>query len=45
MNHPNIAIIMMFVMFGLIAVAVFAATLSHLILKASKMREENDLTI
>jgi hypothetical protein len=24
---------------------VFAATLSHLILKASKMREENDLTI
>lgn len=45
MNHPSIAIIMGFVMFGGIAVAVFAATLSHLILKASKMREENELTI
>lgn len=45
MNHPGIALIMLFIMFAGIAVAVLSASLSHLVLKAYKMKEENELTI
>ena len=44
-NHPGIAIIMLIILFVGIAIAVFAATLSHLILNACKLKEENELTI
>ena len=45
MNQPEIAIIMVFIMFIGIVVAALCAALSHLVLKASKLKEENDLTI
>ena len=45
MNHPGIAAGSMFVVFGGVAVAVAAASLSHLVQKAAKIQEENDLTI
>lgn len=45
MNHPGIALIMLFIMFAGIAVAVLSAALSHFVLKACKIKEENELTI
>lgn len=45
MNHLGVALIMLFIMFAGIAVAIGSASLSHLVLKAYKMKEENDLTI
>ncbi|HEX3078339.1 MAG TPA: DUF2975 domain-containing protein [Lachnospiraceae bacterium] len=45
MSHPGVIIGFMFVIMGGIAIAVVAATLAHLVEKACKMKEENDLTI
>ncbi len=45
MNHPGVMLAALFVVFAGIAIAVAAAALSHLVLKAAKLREENDLTI
>lgn len=45
MNHPAIFLVSCFVVFLGVAVAVAAASLSHLVYKAAKIREENDLTI
>ena len=44
-SHPAVFLISCFIVFGGVAVAVAAACLSHLVYKAAKMREENDLTI
>lgn len=45
MSHPGVALLSLFAVFAGAAVAVFAAALSHLVLKAAEMREENDLTV
>ncbi len=45
MNHPGIFIIMLLVVFIGIAITVLAAALSHLLYKAWKLKEENELTI
>lgn len=45
MNHPGIFIMMMLVVFIGIAITVLAAALSHLLYKAWKLKEENELTI
>ena len=45
MNHPAIFLVSCFVVFLGVAVAAAAACLSHLVYKAAKLREENDLTI
>lgn len=45
MNHPGIIILSLFVVFAGIVVTVTSASLSHLVLKAALLREENDLTI
>lgn len=45
MNHPGIFLASLFVEFAGAAIAVVAAALSHLVQKAAKMQEENDLTI
>lgn len=45
MNHVRIALISAFVCFVGLAVAVAAACLSHLVLKAAILQEESDLTI
>ena len=45
MNHPAVVLASCFVTFLGVAVAVAAACLSHLVYKAAKLREENDLTI
>lgn len=45
MNHPGIVLLSMIAIFGGISVTVVSAALSHLIYKAARMREENDLTI
>ena len=44
-NHPGIVFLSIFIIFIGIAVTVTAACLSHLVLKAAQLREENDLTI
>ena len=44
-NHPSIVLAALAVVFIGISIAVAAAVLSHLILKAAEMKEENDLTI
>ncbi len=44
-NHPSIVLAALAVVFIGISIAVAAAVLSHLILKATEMKEENDLTI
>ena len=43
--HPGILLIILFIQFAGIAIAVVAATLSHLVKKASDIKAENDLTI
>lgn len=45
MSHPAVMIGSLLVVFAGIAVAVVAATGSHLIQKAARLKEENDLTI
>lgn len=45
MNHPGIVLVSFFVVFIGIAITVASAALSHLVYKASQIREENDLTI
>lgn len=45
MNHPGIFLGSLFVEFAGVAVAVAAAALSHLVQKAAKIQEENELTI
>ena len=45
MNHPGVLLLSFAVDFAGVAASVFFAALSHLILKAAKMKEENDLTI
>ena len=45
MNHPAVFLLSCFVVFFGVAIAVAAACLSHLVYKAAKIREENDLTI
>lgn len=44
-THPSIIIASLFVIFIGIAIAVASATLSHLVLKASILQEQSDLTI
>lgn len=44
-NHPTIFIASLFVEFAGVAVAVVAAVLSHLVQKAAKIQQENELTI
>lgn len=44
-NHPGIVLLAMIVVFFGIAVAVAAAALSHLIMKAAQLQEQSDLTI
>ena len=45
MNHPGIVLISLIVVFFGSAVAVAAAVLSHLVLKAALLQEQSDLTI
>lgn len=45
MNHPGILLASLFVDFAGVVVAVTAATLSHLVLKAAEIQQENKLTI
>lgn len=45
MNHPAVVIFSLFVVFAAVAIAVAAAALSHLVMKAALMQAENDLTI
>ena len=44
-NHPSVVLASLAVVFIGISIAVAAAVLSHLILKAAQLKEENDLTI
>ncbi len=43
--HPGILLIIMVILFIGFAVAIITAALSHLVLKASDLKQENDLTI
>ena len=45
MSHPSVFLASLLVEFAGVAIAVAAAALSHLVQKAAKMQEENDLTI
>lgn len=45
MNHPGIVLLALIGVFFGIAVAVAAAALSHLIMKAAQLQEQSDLTI
>lgn len=45
MSHPSVVIGFLFVIFAGITVAVVSAALAHLVDKASRIQEENDLTI
>lgn len=44
-NHPSMVLASLVIVFIGIAMTVGAAVLSHLIMKAAKLKEENDLTI
>lgn len=44
-NHPGILFLSLLIVFAGIAVTVASASLSHLVMKAAKIREENELTI
>ena len=43
--HPSILLMILFIIFVGISIAVMAATISHLVEKARELKEENDLTI
>lgn len=45
MNHPGIVLVSCVVVFIGVAVAVAAAALSHLVMKAAALQEQSDLTI
>lgn len=45
MGHIYMCLILMFIALALIAISVLAAALSHLVMKAYQMKQENDLTI
>ena len=45
MNHPAILLASLFADFAGVVVAVTAAGLSHLVLKAAAIQQENELTI
>lgn len=45
LSHPSVVLCLLFVVFAGIAVTVLAAALSHLVWKAARLREENELTI
>ncbi len=45
MSHPAVLLASLFVDFAGVVVAVMAAALSHLVLKAAKIQQENQLTI
>lgn len=45
MNHPGFVLASFFVVFAGIVITVVAAALSHLVLKAALLSEENELTI
>mgnify|MGYP000938538826 CR=1 FL=1 len=45
MNHPGVFLLALLVVFAGIVITVVSAALSHLVLKAAKLREENELTI
>lgn len=45
MSHPGVFLLSCFIVFGGVAISVAAACLSHLVYKAAKLREENELTI
>ena len=45
MNHPGIILYSLIVVFAGTAVSVASAALSHLVLKAALLQEENDLTV
>ena len=44
-NHPSVVLASLLVVFIGISIAGMAAVLSHLILRAAQIKEENDLTI
>ena len=44
-SHGSVALASLMIVFAGIAVAIVAAALSHFVLKAAKLREENELTI
>ena len=45
MNHPGIVLVSLIVTFIGVSITVAAAALSHLVMKASKLQEQSDLTI
>ena len=45
MSHPSIVLLGIVIVFIGIAIAVFAAALSHLVMKAAVLQDESDLTI
>ena len=45
MSHPGVVLLSLLVVFAGAAVAVAAGALSHLVQKAARLQEENDLTI
>ena len=45
MSHPGVVLLMLLPVFVAAAVSVAAAVLSHLVMKAAELKEQNDLTI
>lgn len=45
MNHPSVVLFSLLVVFAGVAIAVAAAALSHLVMKAAALQEQSDLTI
>lgn len=44
-NHPTIVMLSLLAVFAGIAIAIISSCLSHLVLKAASIKDENDLTI
>jgi hypothetical protein len=44
-SHPGVALASLIVVFFGVAVCVISAALSHLVMKAALLQEENELTI
>ena len=45
MNHPGVVLFSLLIVFAGVAVAVASAALSHLVMKATELQEQSDLTI
>ncbi|MCI5647876.1 MAG: DUF2975 domain-containing protein [Fusicatenibacter sp.] len=45
MGHPNLCILLLLIMLAVLAVSILSAVLSHLVMKAYQLKQENDLTI